>query len=1145
MPPIVVGSQPTLTAVAISRALYYPSATVSYRLSGPILVVIVLLAGAPASFAQNPVPPSSPGNKSALAPAASDYTKEAFVVQQLITKVAFAGDGTSTSDTVGKIRIQSQAGVQNFSVLTFPYASANAVIDVSYVRVRKPDGTVVVTPPDNIQDMPADVTREAPLYSDIREKHIAVKALDAGDILEYEYNVRVQKPLIPGEFWYSYDFFKAGIALHEELQISVPHGGYVNVQSRDVKPIVAEQEANTIYTWTTANLTSKPAEQKPSLQLPDKTPPPAVLLTTFHSWDEVAKWFHALEQPQVVPTAEIRAKAAELSGTASTENDKLHAIYNYVALKIRYVGLDFGLGRYQPHPAADVLANEYGDCKDKQTLLTSLLAAQGIQSLPVLINATREIEPAVPSPGQFDHVIAAVPQGKDLVWLDATAEVAPFGFLPANLRDEQALLISGDGSGRIVRTPVNPPFKNLIDYQMTGTLGDDGTLQAKAKASFRGDNEYFLRLAFRRTPQVRWKDLLQTLSYSWNFAGDVSNPSVSPPDDTSSPFAIGYNYTRKNYGAWDSKQIVPPMPPIFLPDVDDKAQADARPIKLGFAIDVSFAATVQIPKDYALTPPANVNLVQDFAEYHSTYSFSNGTLHVERHLITKMREVPWSRHEDYENFIKSIRDEYSNFITLVAANTAATRSSATPPTATPSAHDPLPEAQKTYQEGLKAWQQSDINGALDDFQRTVTLDPQYGPGWTSLGLAHLASRDIDQGFDEMKKAITVDPGQTWGYTTLASAELSMRRSEDALQTWQQLEKIDPQNADAPANAGRILLSLKRYSQAVPELELAVKKNSSNAGLFSFLGQAYIHTNAAEKVMPAFSQALKLDSSPLMLNEVAYDLADANLNLDEAMRDATSAVQQIESTTSKISIDTLSYHDLQDMQELVAFWDTLGWAYFRQGHVDEAEKYVTAAWNLDQLSDIGDHLGQIYEKEGKLHQAEQLYAFALAATRMPFPTRMSQASSSSFTVPASQPSDSMSETKDRLTMLLKRLPQPKSSSRLPYAASQADLAISDAREKLSDLRTVKLRKIIPDSADEAEAEFFVLFAKGPKVAGTKFLSGSDKLRDAGKTLATAKFNVSFPDDGPTLLIRRGVLDCEPELPYCQFIVYPPEAVHSLN
>jgi transglutaminase-like putative cysteine protease len=80
-------------------------------------------------------------------------------------------------------------------------------------------------------------------------------------------------------------------------------------------------------------------------------------------------------------------------------------------LKFHYIGLDFGIGRYQPHAADDVLDNGYGDCKDKHTLLATMLKAVGIDAWPALIHATRKLDPEVPSPAQFNHVITVVPRG--------------------------------------------------------------------------------------------------------------------------------------------------------------------------------------------------------------------------------------------------------------------------------------------------------------------------------------------------------------------------------------------------------------------------------------------------------------------------------------------------------------------------------------------------------------------------------------------------------------------------------------------------------------------------------------------------------------------------------------------------------------
>jgi hypothetical protein len=170
------------------------------------LSALLLLLLAPSPFAQSQTPPKTVSTK-------PDYSQEAFVIEQTSTKVKFENDGSSVHEDTGRIRIQSDAGVQRYGLLTFSYASATGTFDIDYVRVRKPDGTVVVTPPDSVQDMPAQVTREAPFYSDLREKHVAVKGLSIGDVLEFQTHDRVTKPLAPGQFWFQYSFERHVILL--------------------------------------------------------------------------------------------------------------------------------------------------------------------------------------------------------------------------------------------------------------------------------------------------------------------------------------------------------------------------------------------------------------------------------------------------------------------------------------------------------------------------------------------------------------------------------------------------------------------------------------------------------------------------------------------------------------------------------------------------------------------------------------------------------------------------------------------------------------------------------------------------------------------------------------------------------------------
>jgi transglutaminase-like putative cysteine protease len=410
-----------------------------------------------------------------------DNSKESAIYESLRTALRFENDGTATRETTGQVRIQSEAGVQAYGLLTFGYSSASEQIDISYVRVRKADGTVITTPADDIQDMAAEITRQAPMYSDYREKHVAVKGLGIGDMLEYDVKTQVRTPLVPGQFWFDYAFNKDAIVLDEQLEVNLPKDRFVNVKSTDIKPTIKDEGARRIYLWKSSNTKRKPDGEEP----PAEIPPPPVQISTFRTWEEVGRWWDTLEQERVAPTPEIRAKAAELTKDAKTDADKLNAIYHYVATRFRYISISFGVGRYQPHAASEVLNNAYGDCKDKHTLLASLLDAVGITAYPALINASRKIDPDVPSPGQFNHVITAVVRGTELAWVDTTTEIAPIEWLIPVLRDKQALIVPATKPATLLKTPAGSPIKNSLSFDIEGKLDEAGTLDANVKRSDR------------------------------------------------------------------------------------------------------------------------------------------------------------------------------------------------------------------------------------------------------------------------------------------------------------------------------------------------------------------------------------------------------------------------------------------------------------------------------------------------------------------------------------------------------------------------------------------------------------------------------------------------------------------------------------
>ena len=863
------------------------------------------------------------------------------------------------------------------------------------MRVHKADGSTLITPPDNVQDLDAEITRSAPFYSDLREKHVAVKGLGKGDILEYEAHWHTSKPLIPGQFWFHYTFHHEGIVFDERLEIKVPLERAVKVKGPQATQTVTTEAGSRVYSWTYSKLqgSKEPGsdQKKQTESARGVRPPPDVQISSFQNWEEVGRWYWNLQKDRIEPTTAIRAKAAELTKGMTDDAVKLRALYSFVSTQYRYIGIAFGIGRYQPHAADDVLTNNYGDCKDKHTLLASLLQASGITLYPALINSGQKLDPDVPSPSQFDHVIGYLPQGKDkdkdAVWLDTTIEVAPFGYLVPRLRDKPALVMSGDKSIQLVTTPADSPFPNTQAFKIDGKLGDDGTLEAKVEDTSRGDVEVVMRAAFRQVPQPQWKELGQQISYGLGYSGTVSDVSASAPEGISEPFHFSYSYSRIDYPTWKSdRQFTVPGLPFFMPPVKDDA---TYPIWFGSPAEIVSDSKMELPRGYKPQTPSNVDLKYDFAEYHASYSQDQGVLIGERRLLTKMREVPVAEFDDYRSFIKNMDNDINQYVQTSTSSASVTPNMPFVPTVPPPPTFPqflrdlvaLPEsnshdANRLEADARMAVSIGDHSAALSGFKRVVEVDPKFTRGWLELAMVYQASGQSDSALDALRKAIESDPKEIVARKAYVSELTGLRRTDEAIDALREALKIASDDPEAYSRLGALLMERKRYAEAVPYLETAAKSDSSPAARVR-LGDAYVQVGQTEKGRAILEKVVEADSSPTMLNWVAYELADANVSLAKSLEYAQRAVDAQERESHDVDLSNLVSADLVCTLNIGNFWDTLGWVHFRLGHFDQAESYLHAAWLLSQGRVEASHLGQVYEQQKKTEKAVHMYRLALA------------------------------------------------------------------------------------------------------------------------------------------------------------------------
>jgi tetratricopeptide (TPR) repeat protein len=818
--------------------------------------------------------------------------------------------------------------------------------------------------------------------------------------------------------------------------------------------------------------------------------------------EELGKWFGGLVAPQAQVTPAIQAKAEELTRGKIGEREKIQALYEFVSQHFRYIGVSLGQGRYTPHRAEDVLANRYGDCKDKHTLFAALLSAVGIKAYPALISSSTRVDPELPYPGIFDHVITAIPQGDSFLFLDTTPELAAYGYLLTPLRDKFAVVVPSDGAARLVKTPKNPPGINSEEFHMNASLDSNGTLEGKSRIDTGGDSELVMRLAFRATSESQWNELVQGISGGMGFGGTVSDVLAAQPEAVGQPFWFSYSYHRPEYSNWKEHQISPPLPPLTLPALAEKRKTLAEPVALGSPMELTFEAKVKFPKGMRPVLPRNVKVEEDFASYTATYSFQDGVLSGVRRLKILVSEIPGSKRAAYSTFLDSMLEDQGHYMPVTGAGEAAG--------VMPGAygHSDNPEAQKLYDQAYESMKLGQARAAVTALERALRLEPKWSDCWLLLGNAHMMdvlgsnfTRQFDQGMQAYQKAISLEPPNVNGRRLLAKALAWAHRNEEAITAWEELLKLNPTDTMASENVRVLLLETGRYKEALVYLHKEEEEHGDVPEIQLQLGEAYLNTSDEEKAMAHFHKALELDRSAAMLNSVAYSLAESKRDLNDALQYAEEAVKKTEEQSAKG--EALDSSDNGVMASLAAEWDTLGWIKFRLADYLAATKYLESAWSVMQVPAIGDHLGQVYEKTGKKRQAAQTYSMTLNSLGQNGDPKLNQ------------------RVQESLTSL----------------AAQGVNGSKDAAGDLSAVRSYRVNTIKEWGGGYKTATFWIALTKAQGAPLVWFLSGADELKDHSAELSKIKFRISFPDDGPTRVVQRALLSCSEVSKYCTLILLP--------
>ncbi len=392
----------------------------------------------------------------------------------------------------------------------------------------------------------------------------------------------------------------------------------------------------------------------------------------FSTWSEVAEWFTGLVEERSAADDAIRAKVAELTATARTPLQKAEAIGRYVQ-GVRYASIQLGIakgGGYQPHPATEVFAKNYGDCKGKATLLKTMLREAGISAHTVSIYSgdPRRVNPDWPSPQQFNHAIVAiaVPQEADspaaaeieglgrLLFFDPTDDDTPFGILPQHEQDSLVLIEAGK-LGRLVKTPKALPATNHLHREVSAGLKADGSLEARIAEQSLGESATRQRRIYKGLAAADYRKHLDRWLGRRVPGLRIDNLELDPAfPGFQRQFAIAADSYGQRMGGgklWVFRSS------ILDREADYELRDERRihPFVLG-AESFSERATFRLPEGYAVDElPDAVKLESPYGRYRASWNVNGAEMHFEQELTMDSAEIPAAEYPQLRDFLLKVR----------------------------------------------------------------------------------------------------------------------------------------------------------------------------------------------------------------------------------------------------------------------------------------------------------------------------------------------------------------------------------------------------------------------------------------------------------------------------------------------------------
>jgi transglutaminase-like putative cysteine protease/Flp pilus assembly protein TadD len=521
----------------------------------------------------------------------------ATVLQDLTVKTVFE-NGLGSSFYQLAVQVHDKEGTRQWQSYPIQYDPDSQRVDLRLARIYRADGQIL----ESVQTVEEQLGEPwYRIYYDTRALVAVFPNLEPGDTIELRYRVDdiAHRNLFA-------DYFGDLHPLQRALPVARARYVLVSPAARAFYfhqpnwPGLQHTQKTTgqlrIDDFTVQNVPAMPVEPA----MPGITEiSPYLHVSTYRSWSDVGRWYFGLIKDQLYADEALKRVVQQLTKDAPDTRTKLQRIHRWVVRNTRYVALEFGIHGFLPYRAPLVVQRGFGDCKDKASLLYTMLREAGIDARVVLArtrhNGAIDQQPA--SLAVFDHAITYLPEFD--LYVDPTAEHHGINELPVEDQGIMVLLVGPQGS-ELRRTPVLGPDRNRRTRTLQARLAADGSAHVEGAELVAGDGAARYR-EYYQAPGTRLERLERDLAADYPGV-ELLAESFETLDDLDKPVRFTFRARVPQLGRWDGDELR-----LALCSIADLIQAFAPAAERHYPLDLrgtsSYieARTVQIPSGMRAT----------------------------------------------------------------------------------------------------------------------------------------------------------------------------------------------------------------------------------------------------------------------------------------------------------------------------------------------------------------------------------------------------------------------------------------------------------------------------------------------------------------------------------------------------------------